>query len=327
MLHIEDMVSNESWEALQDSLAQITQLAIITVSYDGTPVTKHSSCHDFCSKIRQNPSFAKYCEQCDARGGFEAMRSNKPYIYKCHFDIVDIAIPVIINNKYIGAIMAGQVRLIDDENINLEKILHPSCEEELLDEKENLELEYSKLPFLSIGRLRVVSDMLFYLCNFVGASLARHQQEIYQTAHPEKVFPEPDIFIETIDGKQNSRKIIDEYTGGQYKYFSDPVKQAVEYIFSNSPAFPDLKETANHCHVSPGYLSRLFSKEVSEGYSTFVTRLKIEKARDLLKNTNISINNLSISLGYEDTGYFIKVFKRYNSVTPAVYRKLIRKTT
>lgn len=37
------------------------------------------------------------------------MRTNRPYIYKCYFSIIDVAIPIIIDEQYLGAIMAGQV--------------------------------------------------------------------------------------------------------------------------------------------------------------------------------------------------------------------------
>ncbi|WP_455804951.1 helix-turn-helix transcriptional regulator, partial [Clostridium butyricum] len=47
---------------------------------------------------------------------------------------------------------------------------------------------------------------------------------------------------------------------------------------------------------------------------------KIEKAKQLLENTDMSIINISMSLGYDESGYFSKVFKKVVGVTPSAYR-------
>lgn len=331
MLHIEDIVSNQSWQDLQDSLAHVTKMAIITVNYDGKPVTAHSNCHEFCRKVRDNPHLIKYCEQCDARGGFEAMRTNRPYIYKCYFDIVDIAIPIVINNKYIGALMAGQIRLSDGGDLQLEKILLPSCTDQLKREKQKWMQEYQQLPFLSFGRLRVITNMLFYLCHYVctekNATLLRYQQILNLSTPIAEPFADQDkdhgIIIESSEEEKRRRQTISTYTNGRYQTYKDTVKEALDFIFSGEHFYPTLQETAAHCHVSSGYLSRLFSKEVGEGYAAFLTRIRTDRARELLRTSNLSINEISDLLGYEDTGYFIKIFKKQTGVTPASYRRLI----
>lgn len=332
MLHIEDIVSNKSWQDLQDSLAHVTKMAIITVNYDGKPVTAHSNCHEFCRKVRDIPHLGKYCEKCDARGGFEAMRTNRPYIYKCYFDIVDIAIPIVINHKYIGALMAGQIRLSDGEDIQLEKILLPSHMDLLNEEKQKWMDEYNRLPFLSYGRLRVITNMLFYLCNYVcsekNATLLRYQQIMNLSTRIAEPLPEDipgdEVVIESSEEEKRRRQAIHTYTNGQYHTYKDTIRQALDFIFSGEHFYPALQDVADHCHVSTSYFSRLFSREVGEGYASFLTRLKTDHARELLRTSNLTINEISDRLGYEDTGYFIKVFKKQTGVTPSNYRKLIR---
>ena len=78
---------------------------------------------------------------------------------------------------------------------------------------------------------------------------------------------------------------------------------------------------ADYCHVSTGYMSRLFSKEVGESYSVFLTKLKIDWAKALLETTDDSVNEISEKIGYSDAGYFIRVFKKIVGVTPLVYKK------
>lgn len=108
---LDEILDLPRWQKLQDKLACMTNMAIITVDYKGTPITQHSMCCPFCQSVRANPQLFKYCQICDSRGGLEAVRSQKPYIYLCHFNIIDIAIPITVDDKYLGAIMAGQIRL------------------------------------------------------------------------------------------------------------------------------------------------------------------------------------------------------------------------
>lgn len=90
---------------MQDAIALETHLAIILVDYRGKPVSNHNQVQPFCQLVRNNPKLNAYCEKCDARGSLEAVHRGTPFIYRCHFDIVDIAIPIMVENHYMGAIM------------------------------------------------------------------------------------------------------------------------------------------------------------------------------------------------------------------------------
>ena len=337
MFIIEDIFGNENWEKLQDSLVDVTNLAITISNYSGEPVTKHSGCHQFCKKVRENKRLSKFCERCDARGGFEAMRMNQPFIYKCHFGIVDIAIPVVVDNKYIGAIMAGQVRLPNEEEELLEVIMSPSGKENLAAEKQKLMEDYMDLPVLSLTQIQMIANMLYYMCNYMCKEKQKSVEKVQQIIND--IMPSNmasiykakasnsstfDITVEKIEQNYYDLDEINKYTTGEYSYYSEVVKRVFQYIFSGELNYPTLKDVAEHCHVSVGYLSRIFSKEVGESYSEFISRLKIDRAKSMLETSDISIFELADMLAYKDTGYFIKVFKKQIGVTPAVYRKFIR---
>lgn len=338
MFQIEDIFGNEAWEKLQDALVDVTKLAITIANYNGESVTKHSGCSSFCNKVRNNEKLGKFCEKCDARGGFEAMRINQPFIYKCHFSIVDIAIPVVVDNKYIGAIMAGQVRLSDSEDDLLEVIMSPSGRENLEEEKQKLIDDYNKLPILSITQIQMVANMLYFMCNYMCNEKQKSIEKVQEiindmlpnnivNAYKVKSSNEStfDVTIEKSNQNYYDLDEINKYTTGEYTYYSEVVKKVFQYIFSGKVNYPTLKEVADNCHVSVGYLSRIFSKEVGESYSEFISKLKVDRAKNMLETSDISVFELADMLAYKDTGYFIKVFKKHIGVTPAVYRNFIRK--
>ncbi|MNJ55854.1 Bifunctional transcriptional activator/DNA repair enzyme AdaA [compost metagenome] len=81
---------------------------------------------------------------------------------------------------------------------------------------------------------------------------------------------------------------------------------------------------AELCHISPSYFSRIFTKETGENFTIFVARLKIEWAKQLLESTDLSINEISDAFGFSDTSYFIKMFKKFENLTPTIYRNVYK---
>lgn len=332
---LNNVLDIKKWQSLQDSLSLVTKMALITIDYKGTPVTDHSSCCDFCRRVRENPKLLPYCKKCDSRGGLEAVRANKPYIYYCHFNIVDVAIPIIIDDKYIGAIMAGQVKLPPDEDTDeLEHILNPAHSDFIREQLSLLETEHAKIPELSYEQIKTISDMLFHLCNYiVEESLEKKLKTDMFTAILQDGKPlvkSGDIGgfgVENIKRvrREVSNTLVDVYVSNSsqnnYTLTSPLLQPAFDYIHQHKSENVSLKTASDACHISPSYFSRVFLKETGENFTNYLSKLKILWAKELLETTDMSINQISDALGFNDSGYLIKKFKAFTGVTPAVYRK------
>nr|WP_255305534.1 AraC family transcriptional regulator [Paenibacillus sp. Mc5Re-14] len=106
---------------------------------------------------------------------------------------------------------------------------------------------------------------------------------------------------------------------------TSPALQPVfEYIHSHKSELVTLKHMAGLCHLSPSYFSRLFAKETGENFTTYLAKLKIKWAKQLLEVTNMPISQISDELGFNESGYFIKIFKKFEEITPALYSKYIQ---
>jgi two-component system response regulator YesN len=101
---------------------------------------------------------------------------------------------------------------------------------------------------------------------------------------------------------------------------NDELKLVLNYIEKNYFKKITLEEVAEYINFSPFYLSKLFKKEIGINFIDYVTELKMEKARDLLANTDIPIINISLELSYNGPNYFSRVFKKSSGVTPSQYR-------
>ncbi|HAJ57300.1 MAG TPA: hypothetical protein DCL35_05970 [Candidatus Omnitrophica bacterium] len=82
-----------------------------------------------------------------------------------------------------------------------------------------------------------------------------------------------------------------------------------------------LKDAAMAVCLSPKYLSRVFKEAEGIGFSAYRTRVKIEKAKELLLKRGFNVNQAAEKLGYENPESFIRQFKKLTRCTPAVFRK------
>ncbi len=101
----------------------------------------------------------------------------------------------------------------------------------------------------------------------------------------------------------------------------EKLRPALDYIHENLDQVPSIEEMSQLCKLSPSYFSRTFRKTMDESFVGYVNRVKIERAVEMLKSDNKSVNFIAAKLGYTDASYFIKVFKRYTGTTPLAYRR------
>ena len=159
---ISDQVNIELIQSIQDKCSKAMGLAFVTVDYKGRPITKYSGFTDHCALGRELQGFSELCEQCDAHGGLHAAITGQPYIYRCHADLVDFAVPLILDDNYLGSVMGGQVRLADAEERELEYIVPRGNwrkTEAMAESYGQLrEMTYDKL----LASVQVVRDMILY---------------------------------------------------------------------------------------------------------------------------------------------------------------------
>ncbi|MDU4860996.1 MAG: PocR ligand-binding domain-containing protein [Terrisporobacter othiniensis] len=330
-INLDQVIDFKKWQTLQDNLSLVTNMAIITVDYKGNPISKHSKCSRFCQSVRNHPQMVKYCQKCDSRGGLEAVRSNEPYIYLCHYNIVDVAVPIIIDGRYMGAIMAGQVKLSDNYAKDMEKIVDTSNDPLSIEVLEQYKKYYEQLPLLTYEEVQNIANMLSSLCNYlVEEALDKNLiLEMYKKSIGSNKEIDEDFFqgysVDNIEKlkKGISNAMIDAYVS-QYecdKKISSTLKPAIDYIYKNKSENITVENMAKVCHISQSYFSRLFSKEMGDSFSNYISKLKINWAKELLEESDMSVSQVSDELGFNEPGYFIKIFKKHEGVTPSVYRK------
>lgn len=104
------------------------------------------------------------------------------------------------------------------------------------------------------------------------------------------------------------------------KYYCT-ISKAKEYINRNfaDPSI-SLNSVASYVNISPSYFSSLFGQETGETFIEYLTKLRIKKAKELLKTTLKRTSEIAYNVGYNDHHYFSYIFKKWEGITPKEFR-------
>ncbi|KRE64806.1 response regulator transcription factor [Paenibacillus sp. Soil750] len=151
------------------------------------------------------------------------------------------------------------------------------------------ELQYMELDFLNYSELKERFETFESLCSFLTDIMTYVKQLNHQSAN---------------EGDKNF-------------YFA----QMVKYIDTHFQSELYLKDLSAKFLINQVYCCQLFKKNLGKTFSEYVTDLRIKKACELLKHTELSIDEIAAKVGYMDYYYFNKVFKKQSGITPTKFRK------
>ena len=323
-LDLKSLLDVPLWERVQDELAKLTGTAIITVDFKGNPITKHSGRTDFCSVIRENPISRKRCFRCDALAGLEAVRLERPFIYLCHCGIVDVAVPVLVGDKYLGAVMFGQVRIPQgDTEGKVERLVNEisSFQPDDAATRSDLMEMYERLPEMEYKRIVEIADLINSIVNYIvdRALERRNQEQRYEWLLRSGSGSIGGGEIQELREISVPASSLGQSEGEVLK--SSPVYPAIAYLQDHRQELVAMGDMAQLCHLSPSYFSRLFRRETGETFINYMNRQKVQWAKEMLKNSNTPVSQIAADLGYMDSSYFINVFKKFEGTTPLAYRQ------
>lgn len=148
---------------IQESFSIATGLATVFADAMGNPINDGSNYSSFCKKLKTNSLGRDCCKFSNYLAGQKSKALKRPYIYKCHAGLIDISVPIIVNNQFLGTMIAGQVKNNDLEYNNLEKMPSPF---DWLKSSEYQDM-YSQIEVVSRQRIEATANTLFVIVNFI----------------------------------------------------------------------------------------------------------------------------------------------------------------
>ncbi|CAM4295807.1 response regulator [Paenibacillus alkaliterrae] len=154
----------------------------------------------------------------------------------------------------------------------------------------------------------------------------------WEAAHPFMKAPGIDIFNETILNKDFTLAQLREELPvvllqcacesrgtGNHKRI---VELGMHYSHLHYMKGITMNDVAEHLCLNPSYFSKVFHEEVGETYSKYLIRLRMDKAKQLLKTSTLKVYEIAEKVGYTDFRHFSKTFKEIEGLTPGKYRDL-----
>jgi len=125
--------------------------------------------------------------------------------------------------------------------------------------------------------------------------------------------------------KEHLLAMIDQLLEGESKQTSNIaanyIQEAETYIQNNYFNAITTEKIADVLCLNPSYFSTLFKEKKGITVTKYITNLRLEKAVDLLANSDAHVSDIASIIGFNDPRYFSKVFKKYKGITPLEFRK------
>ncbi|MBP1963909.1 two-component system response regulator YesN [Paenibacillus aceris] len=99
------------------------------------------------------------------------------------------------------------------------------------------------------------------------------------------------------------------------------VDVALQYIRTHYHDDLSLEKVAAIVYLNPVYFSQLFKQKTGQGFKEYVTHLRLEQAKQLLRNPKLKLADVAERIGYQDMRHFSQVFRKKYGVTPSEYRQ------
>ena len=101
-----------------------------------------------------------------------------------------------------------------------------------------------------------------------------------------------------------------------------PVREAKKYVCDHFSENVTLEEISDSLGFSSSYFSVLFKKETGEGFAKYLTQVRMDEAKRLLRETDIPVAQIAENVGYQDQKHFTQIFRKAAGINPGEYRKL-----
>lgn len=120
-----------------------------------------------------------------------------------------------------------------------------------------------------------------------------------------------DLFTEAM-------KLRDSLSQDKYSRLLEEAQKYVKQNYSSNEI--SLNMVASHVGISPSYFSTIFRQETGSTFTEYLTEIRMEKARELLRCTSKKTAEIAYDIGYKDAHYFSYIFKKNQGITPKEYR-------
>ena len=168
-------------------------------------------------------------------------------------------------------------------------------------------------------------DLIFAVSQLVesfGGNLKEEKPQMIQRSFIDSAVNDEESFVTKIQDILNFT--LDYRDSKMTSRYGSIILKAKEYIDKNyANQNTTLTSVADYVCLSPNHFSTIFSQECNTTFIEYLTNVRIEKARQLIKNTDMKGYDIAYECGFSDPHYFSYIFKKNTGLTPREYKASI----
>lgn len=286
-LYLTNLIDVNVLQQIQDGFSAYTGMAALTTDADGIPVTKGSGFTRFCTDLtRRSVLGEKRCAECDKQGALQTLIQEKPAVYHCHAGLVDYAAPIMVENKFIGSFIGGQVRTSElDEQEMYKKAIELGIDPRIYIEAAN------ETVMLSEHEVQKAAQFLSEIAKILSEMAYKNYVSLQKSIKMEKASKSQSDFIMNInlDIQENVKKWINIANTALEKNNYSALKGAVnDILYKSKEMLSTSEDTVEYIKMSDGTI------ELTE------TEYKIrDVVKQILDNIKSTHTNTNVKLSYD----------------------------
>ncbi len=279
----ETLATSETYRDYERSFVEMTGLPMSLRPVDNWKLVHHHRKNEnpFCAMMAEKSRACAGCLQVQQR--LSELAASEPATVVCPHGMCDAAVPVRLGHETIGFLQTGQVFKKRPTASQFERTLALAREWGIEVNAEELRQAYFGTRVLSPKQFDAMLNLL--------KIFAQHLSMLSNQLVMQRQTAEPPV-----------------------------ITRAKEFIEQNHTEDLTLGEVAKAVHSSTFYFCKMFKKATGINFTDYLSRIRVEKAKNLLLNRNLRISEIAYEVGFQSLTHFNRVFKRLLGQSPSEYR-------
>jgi AraC-like DNA-binding protein/ligand-binding sensor protein len=277
------LVNSRIYREYEQAFTDLTGLPVALQPVETWQLPHHGKRNEnpFCSLMSQKSRTCSACLQVQERLCEKA--THEPRTVTCPVGLCDIAVPVRLSDKLIGFLQTGQLFRKKPGKAQFARAARLVAEWGINVDRVTLQKAYFKGKVITATQLESTVKLLSIFAQHLAI-----------------------VSNQVIIQQENAEMPV--------------IKKAKEYIREHQSEKISLGNVAKAVNMSAFYFCKMFKKATGINFTDYLTRVRIERARNLLLNPNLRISEIGFEVGFQSLTHFNRVFKKIAGQSPTDYR-------
>jgi AraC-like DNA-binding protein/ligand-binding sensor protein len=281
---VESLINSKIYQDYERAFSETTGLPVSLRPVESWQLPHHGKRHEnpLCAMMAEKSKACATCLQMQQQLSDSAQF--EPATVTCQLGLVDTAVPVRLGEQLIGFLQTGQVLRKKPGASQIERTSKLIAEWGLQMSRERLQDVYGETKLLSAKQYDAMVKLLSIFAQHISA-----------------------VSNQIVVHRENAE--------------SPVIKRAKEYIVEKQAEDLSLGQVAKAVNTSTFHFCKMFKKSTGLNFTEYVSRVRVEKARNLLLNPNLRVSEIAYEVGFQSLTHFNRVFKKITGRSPTEYRE------